>query len=133
MLATAPGCKFDVKRGPDWLFVRVKNFDPNEPDSPPLAERIWTFLQQHFTYRVVLELDEVPMLNSAWIDELLVLYQRIHECDGMMRLCGLSPYNLRLLHACRLDERLTPFRDCQEAVMGRPRQPHRQAQLHRQT
>lgn len=123
MLAIAPGCEFDVQRGPDWLIVRIKSFDPAEPDSPSLMERIWSLLEQHFTYRVVLELDEVPLLNSALVEQLFLLYRRIQEHDGLLRLCGLSPYNRRVLHACRLDERLPPYHDRQEAVMGRPRQP----------
>ncbi len=123
MLAIAPGCEFDVQRGPDWIIVRIKSFDPAEPDSPLLMERIWSLLEQHFTYRVVLELDQVPLLSSALVEQLLLLYRRIQEHDGVLRLCGLSPYNRRVLHACRLDESLPPYRDRHEAVMGRPRQP----------
>ena len=123
MLAIAPGCGFDVQRGPDWLIVRIKSFDPAEPDSSLLMERIWSLLEQHFTYRVVLELDQVPLLSSALVEQLLLLYRRIQEHDGVLRLCGLSPYNRRVLHACRLDESLPPYHDRQEAVMGHPRQP----------
>ncbi len=123
MLAIAPGCEFDVQRGPDWIIVRIKSFDPAEPDSPLLMERIWSLLEQHFTYRVVLELDQVPLLSSALVEQLLLLYRRIQEHDGVLRLCGLSPYNRRVLHACRLDESLPPYRDRHEAVMGCPRQP----------
>lgn len=123
MLAIAPGCEFDVQRGPDWLIVRIKNFDPAEPDSPSLMEGIWSLLEQHFTYRVVLELDQVPLMNSALVEQLFLLYRRIQEHDGVLRLCGLSPYSRRVLHACRLDDRLPPYHDRQEAVMGRPRQP----------
>ena len=121
MLAIAPGCELDVERGPDWLLVRVRNLDLVESsDTPPLAERLWNLLEQHFTYRLVLELDAVQVLNSHLIGQLARLYQRIEEHDGVMRLCGLSSRNRQMLHACRLDDRLLPYGDRQEAVMGYP-------------
>lgn len=118
MLAVASGCELDVERGPDWLLVRVRNLNPSEPDCPPLAERIWRLLEQHFTHRLVLELDQVQMLNSQVIGQLIQLYRRIAEHDGVMRLCGLSPRNRAVLHQCRLDERLPPYEDRQDAILG---------------
>jgi len=124
MLAIAPGCEFDVERGPDWLMVRVRNIDLTEPASPSLAEQLWSLLQQHFTYRMVLELDEVLLLNSPLIGQLIQLYRRIKEHDGILRLCGLSASNRQVLHACRLDDRFLPYQDRQEALMGcHPKQP----------
>jgi anti-anti-sigma factor len=125
MLAIAPGCDLDVERGPDWLLVRVASLDPAEPDTPPLADRVWHLLQQHFTYRLVLELDQVRLLTSRLIAQLVQLHRRIEEHSGVMRLCGLSPQNREILHTCRLDERLAPYEDRQAAVMAReyPRQP----------
>jgi anti-anti-sigma factor len=121
MLAIAPGCTLDVERGPDWLLVRVRDFDPMESDAPPLAERLRSLLEQHFTYRLVLELDEVEELDSYLIGELIRLHRWIERHDGVLRVCGLSPQNCRVLHACRLDEQLPLYGDREEAVMGRPR------------
>lgn len=123
MLAIAPGCDLEVQRGPDLLVVAIKNFDPTEPDSPSLVDRIWNILEQHFTYRLVLEMDEVPLLDSFLVDQLIDLSWRIEKHGGVLRLCGLSPSNMRVLRACRLDERLPPYRNRQEAIMGRPKQP----------
>lgn len=120
MLAIAPACELDVERGPDWLLVRVRNVDLSESDAPELTERLWCLLEQHFTYRLVLELDEVRSLSSDLIGQLLTLYQRIHEHDGVMRLCGLSPQNRQMLHACRVDDQLPPYDDREAAVMGHP-------------
>jgi anti-anti-sigma factor len=120
MLAIAPACELDIERGPDWLLVRVLNVELVESDAPELAERLWRLLEQHFTYRLVLELDGVRSLNSYLIGQLLDLYRRIQEHDGVMRLCGLSPYNCQVLHACRLDDQLLPYEDREAAVMGRP-------------
>jgi anti-anti-sigma factor len=120
MLSVAPGCELDVERGPDWLLVRVRNLGQIDSGSPPLSDCLWRLLEQYFIYRLVLELDEVEVLDSALIEQLIQLYQRIKEHDGVLRLCGLSARNRRVLHTCRLDERLLPYEDRVEAVMGRP-------------
>jgi anti-anti-sigma regulatory factor len=118
MLATALGCELDVERGPDWLLIRVKNGHMAESDAVPLVERLWSLLEQHFTHRLVLELDGIGELGSFLVGQLLELYQRIEEHDGVMRVCGLSPDNCKVLHACHLDERLLPYTNRREAVMG---------------
>ena len=123
MSATAPGCELDIERGPGWLLVRIANLDQAEADAPQFAERIWRLLQQHFTYRLVLELDQVRLLTSRVISQLVQLHGRIEKQSGVLRLCGLSAQNREVLHTCRLDDRLTPYQDRQAAVMGRPRQP----------
>jgi hypothetical protein len=93
MLTMAPSCDLEVERGPDWLLVRVKNLSSDRTENTSLAERIWGLLQQHFTYRLVLELNDVEVLDSFLIDELLDLYRRVKQHGGVMRICGLSPYN----------------------------------------
>jgi anti-anti-sigma factor len=125
MLAVATGWELQVERGPDWLLLRLKSPEKAARDAPPLADEIWSLLERHFTYRLVLELDQVRLLNSRLIGQLIQLYQRIRERGGVMRVCGLSPYNLKVLHTCRLDGQFLPYRDRREAVMGccHPRQP----------
>jgi len=118
MLATADGCQFEVERGPDWLLVRITRVPENTASPPPLGDDIWELLQQHFTYRVVLELDEVDVLNSYLIGQLVALYKRIRQHDGVMRLCGLSAYNRQVLHSCRLDDRFLSYSNRQDAVMA---------------
>ena len=118
MLTTAAGCEFEVERGPDWLLVRITKLEQSPSDPTPLADALWALLEQHFTYRLVLELDEVGVLTSNLIGQLISLYKRIREHDGVMRLCGLSAYNCQVLHTCRLDERFQPYHDRHEAVMA---------------
>ncbi|MHC4176447.1 MAG: STAS domain-containing protein [Planctomycetota bacterium] len=117
MLAVAPGWELEVERGPAWLLVKIRSLDGSSTD-PPLADGVWEQLERHFTYRVVLELDQVKVLNSHLIGQLVRLYRLIRERDGVMRLCGLSPHNLDVLRICRLQERFLPYRDREEAVMG---------------
>jgi anti-anti-sigma factor len=124
MLAISPGWELYVERGPDWLIVKIQSMDTGG-ENPPLAELIWSLMQQHLTHRLVLELDQIPVLNSFLIEQLTQLYRKIGKHDGVMRLCGLSAYNRRVLHSCRLDERFQPYHNRQEAVLGhsRPTQP----------
>jgi len=125
MLTVDPGCDLEVERGPDWLLVRFGNPESLETDPEPLADRLWALLEQHFTYRLVLELDRLRLLNSVLIGQLIRLSRRIEEHGGVLRLCGLSPHNMQALRTCRLNDRLCAYRDRHDAIMGcaRPRQP----------
>jgi anti-anti-sigma factor len=122
MLALAPGWELDVERGPDWLLARLKCPGRSSGDlafdTPPLAKTLWAVLEQHFTYRLVLELDQVDLLNSHLIGQLVELYKRIREHDGVLRLCGLSAYNRQVLRACRLENRFWAYHNREEAVLG---------------
>ncbi len=125
MLAATAGCELDVQRGPDWLLVRITGMDAEPADGPSLADQLWEVMERHFTYRMVLELDQVPVLNSYLIGQLVSLRRRVEEHQGVIRLCGLSAYNHRVLQTTRLDNLFLPYRTRQEAVLGcaRPRQP----------
>jgi len=124
MPAVALGWDLDVDRGPDWLIVKVRGPEADSATESSLSAAIWDLVQRHFTYRVVLELDQVTLLDSYLVGQLVELYKLICQRDGVMRVCGLSPYNREVLHACRLDESLTPFRDRQDAVLGAWRVAH---------
>jgi anti-anti-sigma factor len=123
MVQTDVGWRFDVDRGPDWVFVRLHQDDSNlESDS--LADKLWAVLEQSFTYRLVLELDEVPILQSYLIAQLVLISKRINSHGGLLRLCGLSPANQEVIRMCRLDGCLPHFFNRGDAVMGhRPMQP----------
>jgi anti-anti-sigma factor len=125
MLATTTGWELEVERGPGWLFVRICNPEIFGDESPSLAESLWSLLEQQFTYRLVLELDRIKLLNSYLIGQLIEVYRRIREHDGVLRLCGLSIYNRRVLRTCRLEDRLPVYQDRRDAVLGatHPRQP----------
>ncbi|MEX2142701.1 MAG: STAS domain-containing protein [Pirellulales bacterium] len=123
MIQTAAGWGLDVDRGPDWIFVRVhprNGFD----DAPGFAESVWAVLEQHFIYRVVLELDEIALLHSSIIGQLVLLSKRIHSHGGLVRLCGVSETNREVLQLCRLQSALPFYDNRGDAVMGyRPTQP----------
>ena len=94
--------------------------------SPPLsraAQDLWKQADfvHHARLRVFrLELDDIEVLTSHLIGQLMELYRRIDEHEGVLRLCGLSPENRAAICAAHLDELLTLYNDRQEALLGRP-------------
>ena len=123
MLEVAPGWQMDVERGPDWLFIRLHP-PHGASGEPPLAENLWSAISQHFTYRVVLELDEVDCLQSYLVGQLVLLHKRLSTHDGMLRLAGISDHNQNVLKACRLEGRFPQYANRTDAVHGhRPTQP----------
>ncbi|MBN2022856.1 MAG: hypothetical protein JW809_08670 [Pirellulales bacterium] len=118
MLVTSKGCDLVLDRGPNWLFVRLRNFDPDDPGAGKLADQLWQLLEKHLTYRVVLEMDEIDILRTLLIAQLIVLHRRVREHDGVVRLSGLSRHNQEVLQTCRLDDRLPAYGDRVSAVKG---------------
>lgn len=118
MQALAPAWDLDVQRGPGWLLVKLTSPDKEGPDADPLADRLWSMLERHFVYRLVLDLDQVQLLDSALLGQLVALYKRVHQRGGLMRLCGLSPYNRRVLQVHGLLDRFPAYGDLEEAVLG---------------
>jgi anti-anti-sigma regulatory factor len=125
MLKICSGWELETERGPDWLIVKVKQPTKNVVASGPLADVLWSLLEQHFTHRLVLELDEVDCLDDPLIEQFTELHDRIAEHGGLMRLCGLSAENRRTLLARALDGAFVPYADREDAVSGGslPRHP----------
>ncbi len=124
MVTLASGWHFTVDRGPDWLFVRLIPPDNPLEDSAGLADELWKLLQQQFVHRLVLEMDQVRLLGSSLLGQLVLLHKRIHTHGGLMRLCGLAAQNADVLRASRLDSRFPNYAGREQAVLGhRPHQP----------
>jgi len=117
MVEISTGWNFQIERGPDWLFVKLRS--PNLPDdhSAPLAEVLWSILEQHFTYRVVLELEDLNFLQSYVVGQLVMLQKRVHAHGGVLRVCGLSEMNRKVLESCHLNQCFPNFADREDAVM----------------
>jgi len=124
MPATALGWDLTVSRGPDSLWVKVNHPDHDLSDPPPLVDQLWSLLECHFIYRVVLDLSEIKRLDRNLLGQLLRLQRRIRDHGGLMRLCGLSPANQRVLQLHGLNDRVPTYCDLEDAVMGSwPRNP----------
>ena len=105
----------EVDRGPDWLFVRLH---PGSGEPRDIADELWTLANRHFTYRLVLEMNEVHFLPSVLMGQLVMLQKRVLQHDGALRICGLSAECQQALHICRLDHTLPTFADREDAVLG---------------
>jgi anti-anti-sigma factor len=120
----APGWALDLERGPDWLFIRLRPPRHGDTAQAELAEALWQKMDQSFSHRVVLEMDDLWLLRSWMIGELVKLHTRLSQHGGMLRLCGLSEDNQEVLRQCRLEASFPNYRNRNEAVMGyRPAQP----------
>jgi anti-anti-sigma factor len=125
MIQLESGWSLDVERGPGWLFIRIHSPELTRSFEPiDMASQLWDLADEHFTYRLVLELEDVPILCSSLIGELLRLYKRLSSQDGTLRLSGMSPQHQVVLRASQLHVMFPPYSDRSEAVRGtRPRQP----------
>ena len=123
MLAIAPGWEMEVDRGPGWLLVKLKSPDADASETPPLADELWSLLRRHFVYRLALELDEIELLHSYLLGQLVLLDKRVREHGGLMRLCGVSSLNQRVLRVHGLGVRFPVYGDLEEAVMGSGHKP----------
>ncbi len=123
MVHLARNWHLDIDRGPECLFVKLsppKNLAGRDAD---LADRLWDILSRHFTYRVVLEMDDVERLPSRLIGELVQLHRWIQAHGGMLRLCGLSDACRQALDACHLAGALPNYDSRVDAVHGHSQAP----------
>jgi anti-anti-sigma regulatory factor len=118
MLATAAGYEFDVDRGPDWLWIRIRSMETGSLPVAPLAHEIQELVEKHFIYRVVLELHRIPELTSHLIGELMQLDRYFLEHGGVLRVCGLSPEGRAMLEICGLDDLCLSYETREEAILG---------------
>ena len=124
MLELARGWQAAIDRGPDWLFIRLNCPDASQAATDSLAGEIWSTMQQHLVSRVVLEMDQVHLLTSALIGQLVQLHKRVYNKGGVLRLSALNDTGQESLRISRLDSRFPAYRNREEAVMGyRPLQP----------
>lgn len=113
-----PGWTLEMDRGPDWLFIRPIPPHDKHHVEVDLAEAIWERMQQQFCHRVVVEMDQIPLLRSWLIGQIVLLHKRVSAQEGLMRLCGMSDSNQDVLHMVRLDDRFPQYADRGAAVMG---------------
>lgn len=113
---TSEDWEVNVDRGPDWLFMKLR---PGKSEPGEMAERLWSLADRHFIYRLVVEMDELNVLPSRLMGQLVMLQKRVLQRAGALRLCGLSPECAESLHFCRLDQALPNYDSREDAVLGR--------------
>ena len=112
------GLEMVVERGPNWLFVKLRPNKNSRAEVPQIAEKLWSIASRHFIYRLVLELDELADLPPGMIGQLVMLQQRLRQCGGALRICGLSSECEESLHGFALSRALQNHASRTEAVMG---------------
>jgi anti-anti-sigma factor len=118
MIDVVPTWNLEVERGPDWLFVKVRDLDEGSSSLHSFGQHVWSLMQQYLVKRLVLELNELGPLSSQGLGQLVLLQKRINAAGGQMRICGLSEQNREILQLCRLLDRFHPFEDRKDAVLG---------------
>jgi anti-anti-sigma factor len=112
------GLELNVDRGPNWLFVKLRPREAPRPDISQIAEKLWSISSRHFIYRLVLELEDLEEMPSGMMGQLVMLQERLAQCGGALRICGLSPECEETLHSCQLDSALPNHASREAAVMG---------------
>ena len=112
------GLEFNVDRGPNWLFVKLKTREAAESAVPQIADKLWSISSRHFIYRLVLELEDLEELPSGMMGQLVMLQERLAQCGGALRICGLSPECEETLNNCHIDSALQNHPSREAAVMG---------------
>jgi anti-anti-sigma regulatory factor len=118
MLAIAAGYEFDVDRGPDWLWIKIRSVEAGSFPAASLADEIEELVEKHFVYRIVLEMKGVTELSSHLIAEIVSLDRFILRHDGVLRICGLSAEGRAMLEMCRLDDLCLTYDTREEAILG---------------
>ena len=120
----AQGWSVSVERGPDWLFVTLRCNEHPLGEPTDLAENLWELGQCHLVNRIVLDLHELPGLNSALLGQLALLGKRMHAAHGILRLCAVPESGEQSIRAAKLDRLFPCYADRGAAVRGeRPWQP----------
>ena len=118
------GWAVEIDHGPDWLFARLLCPETGDASGVELAVQLWRLYEQEFAHRLVLEMEDVPLLRSELVGELVRLHRRITSKGGIMRLASLSDANYAVIESLRLTNQFPRYRDRHEAVLGyRPKQP----------
>ena len=106
------GLELNVDRGPNWLFVKLRTKSSPHVEVPQFADKLWSISSRHFIYRLVLELEELDELPSGMMSQLVLLQERLSQCGGALRICGLSPeceeslQSFQLTPPCRIMHRV---------------------------
>lgn len=112
----ANGMLVDIDRGPDWYFVRLH---PSEVSAIGFAEAIYELIMREQCQRVIIELDELPILKSELVGQLVLLHKRLCTEGGAVRLSGTTDAAQTVLKQSRLADRFPQYANREDAVMGR--------------
>ena len=100
------------------MFVKLRTREAPKGEVPQFAEKLWSISSRHFIYRLVLELENLEEMPSGMMGQLVMLQERLSQCGGALRICGLSPECEETLNNCHIDSALQNHPSREAAVMG---------------
>jgi len=112
------GFKLCVDRGPNWLFITLRPKRRFADDIEHIADELWSIASRHFIYRLVLELEELREIPTAMVEQLVALQDRLAQCGGSLRICGLPADGALKTCEGEADTALPIYATRQEAVLG---------------
>ena len=112
------GLELNVDRGPNWLFVKLRSREATPGQVSQFADKLWSISSRHFIYRLVVELENLEEMPSGMMGQLVMLQERLAQCGGALRICGLSPECEEKLNNCHIDSALQNHPSREAAVMG---------------
>jgi anti-anti-sigma regulatory factor len=115
---TIQGFMLCVDRGPNWLIVQLRPNKKFAADVAYVADELMDVAARHFIYRIVLDLAELREMPAELVDQLVILQERLLQCDGSLRICGLSASCAHKLREVHLDAALPNYSTRQAAVHG---------------
>ncbi|MEA1952699.1 MAG: hypothetical protein U9N87_15060 [Planctomycetota bacterium] len=124
MIEIDNGWGLDVENGPEWLFVTLRCQKGHTWDSPPLADSIWEVVDNLSAHQLILELQDVEIVHSMLIGQIILLHKRITSQGGRMRLAGISQQNQLALDVANLSSRFPWYRSREDAVRGQASKLH---------
>jgi len=128
MSEASTGWDLRVDRGPNWLLVKVRRNYDRPLEDEPFAQRLWDLMEEHFVYRLVLELDQLEVLDDFVIRQLGRLDHVARDHGGFVRLCGLSRHNWQRVVRNGLGDVFYPYGNRHEAVFASHPIPRKAAQ-----
>jgi anti-anti-sigma regulatory factor len=98
----------------NWLLVSARPVTKDGGIAQSLLPALWSTMQRHRTYRMVLDLWECRVMGNPLIGEVGELDQRARALGGCLRMCGLSPRDRESLRDCGLGHIYDLYAVCQD-------------------
>jgi anti-anti-sigma factor len=105
------------QRGEVWC-VRLRSFRLEEQAVHQLAEELLDLATRHDNPKIALSLGpKAPQcLYSVFLAKLVMVQRHLHQREGGLVLCEVSPEVRSVFEACRLDQQFRFAKDFDEAI-----------------
>ncbi len=113
----AENSRYRVDRGPNWLFIKLLP-GQTAAQTRQWVDEVWDIVNRHFTYRVVLELEDMKDLPPGVTDKLEDLRERLIDHGGALRLCGANDNCVKSLSGSHFAMNLKNHPNRAVAVLG---------------